>query len=140
MFALRDGAPEAMDQLMPLVYDLREAVQLVGGNPAMGEPPVTSQQAPVQETSVSRLDTPDNVLRLTIKNDMSEPAGLYSKANELLVRHGVPYRSGYAINLAIEELVVNVIRYAFVDDNEHPIDIGDLREANCADCHTGGGM
>ena len=36
----------------------------------------------------------------------------------------MPYRSGYAVNLAIEELVVNVIRYAYLDDDEHPIDIG----------------
>jgi hypothetical protein len=23
---------------------------------------------------------------------------------------------------------------------EHPVDIGDLRGVNCAECHTGGGM
>jgi hypothetical protein len=23
---------------------------------------------------------------------------------------------------------------------EHPVDIGDLRDVNCADCHTGAGM
>ncbi len=37
--------------------------------------------------------------------------------------HGVPYRATYAVNLAIDELVVNVIRYAYVDDDTHLIDI-----------------
>jgi serine/threonine-protein kinase RsbW len=63
-------------------------------------------------------------LKLAIKNEMSELEGLYSAMNQFLARHQVPYRSGYAVNLAVEELVVNVIRYAYVDDDPHTIDIG----------------
>jgi anti-anti-sigma factor len=115
-----------MDRLMPLVYDLQEAVRLVGGDLTIGAP-VTSKEesaAAGPESAGARSATPDNILKVTIKNDMSELAALYARANELLVRHGVPYRSGYAINLAIEELVVNVIRYAYIDDGEHAIDVG----------------
>jgi serine/threonine-protein kinase RsbW len=113
-----------MDKLMPLVFDLTEAVRRVGGDPTISESATSAAVAPSQDVSTAPLLTPDNVLRLTIKNDMSELAGLYGQANELLTRHRVPYRSGYAANLAIEELVVNVIRYAFLDDDEHTIEIG----------------
>ena len=37
--------------------------------------------------------------------------------------HGVPYKATYAVKLAIDELVVNVMRYAYVDDDTHLIDI-----------------
>ena len=55
---------------------------------------------------------------------MSELEGLYAKVNQFLIGHKTPYRSGYAMNLAVEELVVNVIRYAYVEDDPQPIDIG----------------
>jgi serine/threonine-protein kinase RsbW len=113
-----------MDRLMPLVYDLDEAVQLVGGASSIGTSATTGGEvATGPGFAAARSGEPD-ILKLTIKNDMSELARLYSRANELLVRNGVPYRAGYAVNLAIEELVVNVIRYAYVDDDEHTIDIG----------------
>jgi serine/threonine-protein kinase RsbW/sigma-B regulation protein RsbU (phosphoserine phosphatase) len=115
-----------MNKLMPLVYDLNEAVQMVGGDPAIGAPATTSRESAKVSSAAaaSPSATAENILKLAIRNDLSELAGLYARANELLVRHQVPYRSGYAANLAIEELVVNVIRYAYVDDDEHTIDIG----------------
>lgn len=115
-----------MDKLMPLFYDLHEAVRLIGGDPTIGASATATAEATgaSPESAVAPSSTPEDILKLTIKNDMSELAGLYARANDLLVRHGVPYRSGYAMNLAIEELVVNVIRYAYLDDDEHTIDIG----------------
>jgi serine/threonine-protein kinase RsbW len=35
----------------------------------------------------------------------------------------VPHTATYAVNLAIDELVVNVMRYAYVDDDTHLIEI-----------------
>ncbi|MGE3776868.1 MAG: anti-sigma factor antagonist [Pirellulaceae bacterium] len=113
-----------MDKLMPLVYDLQEAVRMVGGDPTIGAAPATRTDTAAGGSNATTSGTPDNILKLRIKNDMAELTSLYAKANELLVRHLVPYRSGYATNLAIEELVVNIIRYAFMDDEEHDIDIG----------------
>ncbi len=116
-----------MDKVMPIFYDLSEAIQAVGGDPTIA----TAASSAAAESAVAEpapaaapSDTPDNILKLTIKNEMSELEGLYSTMNQFLARHKVPYRSGYAVNLAVEELVVNVIRYAYVDDDEHPIDIG----------------
>lgn len=114
-----------MDKLMPLVYDLHEAVRLVGGDPTIGLAPVAKPAAVSAGVAAApSRPTADNILKMRIKNEMSELTELYARANDLLVRHAVPYRSGYAANLAIEELVVNVIRYAYVDDDVHEIDIG----------------
>ncbi|HUP77304.1 MAG TPA: ATP-binding protein, partial [Pirellula sp.] len=62
-------------------------------------------------------------LKLAIKNEISELKDLYAKVGEFLDSYSTPYRSGYTVNLALEELVVNVIRYAFMDLDEHLIDI-----------------
>lgn len=116
-----------MDKVMPLVYELDEAIRMIGGDPTMG---AKSSAAATDATTVEQAPdsappaTPDNILKLSIKNEMSELEGLYANVNQFLAKHKTPYRSGYAVNLAIEELVVNVIRYAYVDDDEHAIDIG----------------
>ena len=52
-----------------------------------------------------------------------ETADLYAKVEEFLEAHSTPYRSGYAVNLALEELVVNVMRYAYMDFDENLTDI-----------------
>lgn len=116
-----------MDKVMPLFYDLDEAIRAVGGDPTIGAAtaPAGSDTAVAKpEADSATSDTPDNILKLSIKNEMSELEDLYAKVNQFLAKHKVQYRPGYAVNLAIEELVVNVIRYAYVDDDEHTIDIG----------------
>ena len=97
-----------------------------------GDPTIQGHVSPAKVDSAVREKkstptssyAPDNVLKLSIKNEMSELEGLYATVNQFLESHNTPYRSGYAVNLALEELVVNVIRYAFIDDDEHAIDIG----------------
>ena len=116
-----------MDKVMPLFYDLDEAVRAVGGDPTIADE-VTATDAdsevakPDAESTPS--EKPDTILKLSIANEMSELEGLYVTVNQFLESHQTPYRSGYAVNLAIEELVVNVIRYAYLDDDQHTIDIG----------------
>ncbi|HUG66450.1 MAG TPA: anti-sigma factor antagonist [Pirellulaceae bacterium] len=116
-----------MDKVMPLFYELEEAIRAVGGDPTLvsAASPAAADSAVVErEPEVAPSDTPDNILKLKIINEMSELDGLYATMNQFLARHKIPYRSGYAVNLAIEELVVNVIRYAYVDDDQHTIEIG----------------
>jgi anti-anti-sigma factor len=116
-----------MDKVMPLVYELDEAIRMIGGDPMKGAKSnaAATDSATAKPASDSAPPaTPDNILKLSIKNEMSELEGLYANVNQFLAKHKTPYRSGYAVNLAIEELVVNVIRYAYVDDDEHAIDIG----------------
>jgi anti-anti-sigma factor len=116
-----------MDKVMPLFYDLEEAIRAVGGDPSIStaaSPSAATAPAAPQQAAAPPADKPDNILKLTIKNEMSELSGLYESVNQFLGKHQVPYRSGYAANLALEELAVNVIRYAYVDDDEHTIDVG----------------
>jgi anti-sigma regulatory factor (Ser/Thr protein kinase) len=62
-------------------------------------------------------------LRLRIKNEFSELKGLMSDLGQFIEAHRIPYRAAYAVNLAIDELVSNVMRYAYVDDDTHFIEI-----------------
>ena len=116
-----------MERVMPVLYELEEAVRAVGGDPSVKSHvgPAKADAAVAEKKSAPASSyAPDDVLKLSVKNDMSELGGLYATVNQFLESHNAPYRSGYAVNLALEELVVNVIRYAFIDDDEHTIDIG----------------
>lgn len=116
-----------MDKVMPLVYELDAAIRIVGGDPTIVSAVSTAaadSAVAKQESDSAPTDTTDNILKLSITNEMSELERLYATVNQFLARHKTPYRSGYAVNLAIEELVVNVIRYAYVDDDQHTIEIG----------------
>ena len=112
-----------MDKVMPIVSTLEEALQLLGieaGNQPTERP---SQVAAIEPETV--VIAPKSVpgLKLVIRNEISELKDLYAKVGEFLELHSTPYRSGYTVNLALEELVVNVIRYAYMDLDEHLINI-----------------
>ncbi len=116
-----------MDKVMPLFYELDAAILAVGGDPTIGSS-VSSAEADSavaeQESDSESSAAPDNILKISIANEMSELDRLYTTVNQFLGNHKVPYRSGYAVNLALEELAVNVIRYAYVDDDQHDIEFG----------------
>ena len=112
-----------MDKVMPIVSTLEEALQLLGieASGQATEQPSEVAVIPEQAAVVAPKSVPG--LKLAIKNEISELKDLYAKVGEFLDSHSTPYRSGYTVNLALEELVVNVIRYAFMDLDEHLIDI-----------------
>ncbi len=116
-----------MDKVMPIVSTLDEALQLLGIEPTGQTPGQTTEQpselaaTPEQAAVIAPKSVPG--LKLAIKNEISELKDLYAKVGEFLDSYSTPYRSGYTVNLALEELVVNVIRYAFMDLDEHLIDI-----------------
>ena len=62
-------------------------------------------------------------LKLAIKNEISELKNVTAALAQFLDAHRVPNRAAYAVNLAVDELVVNVMRYAYVDDDAHIIDL-----------------
>ncbi len=62
-------------------------------------------------------------LRLTIPNDLGELARVNELANSLLERRGVAEETVYATNLALEEVLSNVIRHAFEDRAQHEISL-----------------
>jgi serine/threonine-protein kinase RsbW len=117
--------------IMPVAHDLEEAIQIAGGGPgqagaASPGPTRTARQEPrfPQPKLVATTATAAEAVRkVAIKNELSELVTLNAAVAEFLAAHAVPYRAAYAVNLAIEELVVNVIRYAYVDDDPHVIDV-----------------
>jgi len=115
------------DLLMPIVPDLEAAVRVLGGKsgtaaaaeslPAAAKQEPSSCQPSAASTAVA------DVLSLPIKNELAELDRLNAAVAEFLAAHSVPYRAAYAVNLAIEELIVNVIRYAYIDDETHVIEV-----------------
>ena len=60
-------------------------------------------------------------LRLTIQNDLAELARVNALASELLARRGTEERVVYATQLALEEVLSNVIRHGYGDGARHEI-------------------
>ncbi len=110
-----------MDRVMPIANELEQALQLLGFEPA-----TLSIDAPKMDATPQTTEADPNAvaeLKLTIKNETSELTNLYAKVDSFLEAHATSQRSRYIVKLALEELVVNVIRYAYVDFDEHLIDI-----------------
>jgi anti-sigma regulatory factor (Ser/Thr protein kinase) len=62
-------------------------------------------------------------VKLEVKNEVAELKSVMATLAQFFDAHRVPHRAAYAANLAVDELVVNVIRYAYVDDDPHVIDL-----------------
>ena len=60
-------------------------------------------------------------LRLTIRNDLRELARVRELASELLAQRGVDEKAVYATELALEEVLSNVIRHGYADRERHEI-------------------
>lgn len=129
-----------MDKVMPIAHGLDEALRILRGGDrgqtgAAARPAgvTTEDAAPGRPqpalASFDGVDSVDDVLKLSIRNELSELKNLYAAVGQFLQKHSIAYKPGYAINLAIEELIVNVIRYAYVDDHTHQIGI-ELRLTN----------
>jgi serine/threonine-protein kinase RsbW len=58
---------------------------------------------------------------MSVKNDPGEMKRINSVLKEFLGEEGVPPRGVNRARLVVEELIVNIIRYAFEDESEHTI-------------------
>ena len=67
---------------------------------------------------------------LTLKNDLGEITRLAEELEGFCERNGVSPGSLMALNLALEEIVTNVISYGF-DGGEHEIDLELLLDDGC---------
>jgi anti-anti-sigma factor len=119
-----------LDQILPIAYNLDEAIQKLEGvssSSVTDHPPVSiSEREPDQKHSklaASAATVAECELKLSIENKLAELPGLNATLAKFLREHDVPQRAAYAVNVVIDELVVNVIRYAYVDDDTHLIDI-----------------
>lgn len=60
---------------------------------------------------------------LVLKNDLSEIARLEEFVEEFAAAHRLPQGMVFQVNLALEELVTNVISYAYRDGGNHQITV-----------------
>jgi serine/threonine-protein kinase RsbW len=62
-------------------------------------------------------------LFLSIKNNVSALCELMQEVNTFMESSALPARTVYLVNLALEEVLTNVLKYAFDDDREHEITV-----------------
>jgi len=62
-------------------------------------------------------------IRLTLPNDLEELARVNELASSFLERHGIAPDTVYVTNLALEEVLSNVIRHGYEDANRHEISV-----------------
>jgi serine/threonine-protein kinase RsbW len=116
-----------VEHLIPILHDLDEAITLLGGvasgpgeQPGQNLPDVSRDGATKASASAP---SKSQIVKASISNDLADLPGLVETLDNFMRTHGVPQRASYAIKLAIDELVVNVICYAFVDDDPHTIEV-----------------
>ncbi|MBU0716466.1 MAG: ATP-binding protein [Verrucomicrobia bacterium] len=59
----------------------------------------------------------------TIENTLTSLAPLTTAANRFLDQHTVPHEAIFRVNLAIEEIVTNIIKYGYDDTAPHTITV-----------------
>jgi serine/threonine-protein kinase RsbW len=63
------------------------------------------------------------MLRVSLANQMGEIRRINTALGEFLSEEGVPDRTIHHVRLVIEELVSNIVRYAYDDQSAHRIDV-----------------
>jgi sigma-B regulation protein RsbU (phosphoserine phosphatase) len=135
-----DGVTEAMDPSQSL-YEEEQLVELYGAREyASAEDLVQAtvddvwrfQAEAVQADDVTVLaveyfGVPESakrrVLDITIKNDLNEIMRVNESFNAFAGEQGVPDSTRRQMNLVFDELLNNVISYAYQDDEEHDIGV-----------------
>lgn len=60
---------------------------------------------------------------MTIKNDLAEIEVVSQRIDDFVARHQLPAKLAFDLNLAVDELLTNVISYGYEDGLEHTIRI-----------------
>lgn len=68
-------------------------------------------------------DTLSRTLSAVLTNQLSEVKRLGEMAERFAESHGLSEDERYAINLVLDEIVINVIKYGFDDTREHQIHV-----------------
>lgn len=118
------------DTVTPIASDWDEAIRMVHGVSAPAtaanrrlEAAADKSGAAQSEPKLEVSSVLEGKLKHEIKNEISELKNVMATLTQFFEAHRVPHRAAYAVNLAVDELVVNVIRYAYVDDDPHVIDL-----------------
>ena len=63
------------------------------------------------------------LLELSVKNRVDEIVRVNQSFNAFAERHGIPAAVRRKIDVVFDELLNNIVSYAYHDDNEHTIDV-----------------
>jgi len=58
---------------------------------------------------------------LRVKNQLAELDRMSSVVQDLTTRYALPEKTGFEVTLALDEVLTNIISYAYADDAEHEI-------------------
>ena len=64
-----------------------------------------------------------DTIEMSLANDTAEIAGIAARVDQFCEARDISPAVGYAVNLAIDELLTNTISYGYDDDGAHRIDI-----------------
>jgi len=64
-----------------------------------------------------------DLLELKVANDLAALPRVATDLEAFCGRHGIPYRDVNRFNLAVEEVLTNIISYGFPDGGRHEIDV-----------------
>ncbi|MFA7229921.1 MAG: ATP-binding protein [Victivallaceae bacterium] len=66
----------------------------------------------------------DKKMSFTIANSMEALGGLCREVHAFMERHSLPAAAIYAIDLSLEEMATNIIKYGYDDKQKHEITVG----------------
>jgi sigma-B regulation protein RsbU (phosphoserine phosphatase) len=68
-------------------------------------------------------DESSRVLELSLNNDLAEIAGIVAQLNQFAERQGLEDAVRRRVNMAVDELLNNIVSYGFDDEEAHPIHV-----------------
>jgi sigma-B regulation protein RsbU (phosphoserine phosphatase) len=140
IFLFTDGVTEAMDVNSELFSDPRLEEFLVTQKSCDAQGTVENALAEV-EAFAGKAEQADDITivalsldvdpseiakashSLTIRNDLSEVDRINAAFDEFAEENGIPMEIGLKINIAFDELITNVVSYAYSDEDEHEIQV-----------------
>ena len=65
----------------------------------------------------------NNEIRLSMLNNLQDLTRLMSEADLFMQSHSLAPKTMYCVNLALEEMLTNIVKYAFDDEDSHEIQL-----------------
>ncbi len=126
---------ESAEQMTDIVFE--QVATFVEGNEQSDDitclvlfiPPTGSDSA-VKSNSESESDSADNSRTVTFPNRLEEIRTVQNALEEFTEQNELPTDVAYHLQFALEEIVTNVISYAYKDDEEHEIKVIFTKDEN----------
>jgi sigma-B regulation protein RsbU (phosphoserine phosphatase) len=83
----------------------------------------TSEDTEIPTLHDERTDTPAQTTRIVIRNDVADLAALTAAIERMGAEDDMPEESLFQLQVALDEIVSNVIKYAWPDGGAHEIEI-----------------